>query len=509
MGSSHSVGLAAERVRQLAGGVGLPAPSGPKSVALSKGAADATTDVGAYGVSNETTAASFASRVEYYVVAGCCWQHLVMIKQLGKRTDIGLLRLLAQDSALAGVSEFLTRAFLFGINVLVSQMLADRGEYGVFAAVSWLAATVFAFTSIGVATTGVRAIAAARQDAQASGRVLRTVVLMISALALVAGAAVLAAAPWLVSVLEAPVPVDSVRLAALLVVLLVVLSGVEAAVRGLGRFRTLAWSAVIAIGVSLVPAYYLVDAYGVHGGIWALVLCYGLQAGILFAALSDQFDSRALMPWSEMRRFVGELAVPQWLSGAGFALGMMVPPMLLLRHSNGLESIGAWNASAQLRILVTFLPSVIAAAAVPHLTGLFQAGRLTLRTMGSYLGTVVLVIVLPWLVTVVLATEMLGLYGPSFRADSHLLIMVVSFTAVQVLGNGCSSILLAAGRVWAPAIIQVVWTVLILSVAPEAIREGGAYGLADIYLYFAVPVTVFTAWWSWRVRQPVVPQSAS
>ena len=424
-----------------------------------------------------------------------------MTNQERHRIDSRLLRILAQDSALAGVSEFLSRAFLFGVNLLVSLLLVDRVAYGVFSAVSWLAATVFAFTSIGVATTAVRAIAAAREDGEAVGRVLRTTVSLIGILALLAGAGVWLASPWLASALQAPVPVESIRLAALLVTVQIVLSAAEAAARGLARFRVLAWSAVVATGVSALPAYLMVSEYGVRGGILALVLSYGLQATILLAAVRDHLRSWTWMPWAEMRRFVGELAIPQWVSGAGFALGMMLPPMMLLRAEGGLYDMGAWNASTQLRVLVTFVPTVMAAAAVPHLTELFRAKSLTLRPMGSYLGTMLAIVLVSWLGTVWLATELMGLYGPSFRSEAGLLVLVVSFTAIQVLGNGFSSILLAAGGVWAPAIIQAAWTVVVLSMAPVVIREGGDLGLAECYLWLAAPVTVFQAWWSWRVRQ--------
>ena len=424
-----------------------------------------------------------------------------MIKQDHHRIDIRLLRILAQDSALAGVSEFLSRGFLFGVNLLVSLLLADRAAYGVFSAVSWLAATVFAFTSIGVATTAVRAIAVAREDGAVVGRVLRTTVALIVALALLAGLAVLAAAPWLRSAMDAPVPVDSIRWAALLVCVQITLSAAEAAARGLARFRLLAWSAVFATGVSALPAYFLVSAYGVHGGVFALVLSYGLQTAILLVGVRDHLGAWTWMPWAEMRRFVGGLAIPQWVSGAGFALGMMLPPMMLLGHQEGLQDMGAWNASTQLRVLVTFIPTVMAATAVPHLTGLFRKNSLTLRPMGSYLGAMLVVITASWLVTVWLATELIGLYGASFRSDAALLVLVVSFSAIQVLGNGFSSVLLAAGRVWAPAIIQAAWTVVVLAMAPAVIRDNGELGLAECYVWLAVPVTLFQAWWSWRVRQ--------
>ncbi|MCP5041704.1 MAG: hypothetical protein GY944_11805 [bacterium] len=419
-----------------------------------------------------------------------------------RRLDTRLLRLLAKDSALAGVSELLSRAFLFVVNLIVSHLLVDRAAYGEFAAVSWLAATVFAFTSMGVATTGVRVIAAAGEDRQATGRAVRSALLLIAALAAVAGIGVALAAPWIVAALEAPVPVESVRLAALLIMVQVLLSGGEAAVRGLGRFRALAWSAVIAVGLSLVPAYLLVAAHGVTGGILALTLCYALQTAILLYAVGDQLRSLRMMRWAELRRFVGGLAIPHWVSGAGFAIGMMIPPMMLLQDPRGLANIGAWNASTQLRILVTFLPTVMAVTAVPHLTALVRGGELTARAIGSFIGPMLVATVVPLLVTVWLAADLLGLYGISFRADASLLVLVASFTAVQVIGNGFSSILLAAGRVWAPAVFQSVWAVGILFAAAPVISAGGSSGLAQLYLVSALPVTLFGGWWSWRARQP-------
>ncbi len=425
-----------------------------------------------------------------------------MIKAPGKWIDSRLLRLLAQDSAMAGLSELLSRAFLFAVNLIVSHTVLDRSAYGSFAAVSWLAATVFAFTSMGVATTGVRVIAAAGEDQQATGRAVRTALLLITALAVLAGATVALTAPWIVAALEAQVPVQSVRLAALLITVQVLLSGGEAAVRGLGRFRALARCALIASFTSLGPAYLLVTAYGVPGGILALALCYALQTSLLLTAVRDHLRTRGLMGWTELRCFVGTLAIPHWISGAGFALGMMIPPMLLLRMPDGLTDIGAWNASTQLRILVTFLATVMAVTAVPHLTLRFRAGTLSAQAMGSFIATMLVVTAAPWLLTVWLAADLLGMYGSPFRADAGLLVLVSSFTAVQVIGNGFSSILLAAGRVWAPAMLQTLWAGTVLLAATPVIRSGGGPALAQLYLLLALPVTLFGAWWSWRARQP-------
>ncbi len=151
---------------------------------------------------------------------------------------------------------------------------------------------------------------------------------------------------------------------------------------------------------------------------------------------------------------------------------------------------------------MTFLATVMAVTAVPHLTLRFRAGTLSAQAMGSFIATMLVVTAAPWLLTVWLAADLLGMYGSSFRADAGLLVLVSSFTAVQVIGNGFSSILLAAGRVWAPAMLQTLWAGTVLLAATPVIRSGGGPALAQLYLLLALPVTLFGAWWSWRARQP-------
>lgn len=414
-----------------------------------------------------------------------------------KKLDLRLLRLLARDSTLAGLGAGFSRLFVFILNVLVSRILADQVEYGVFSTIYLAVNFIAVFASLGLSQTAARSIAAEHSHPERQQRTTRTVLMLLLAASFAAGLFMLIAATLIAYLLRGEVPVNTLRVGGAVVCGQLFAGGVEGVLRGLRRFAWIPLAAGIAGVAALGVAYSLISHWGVIGGLVTLLVFLIVQVGVSVLALRGTLAGR-LLPLAETGKLLGLVAAPTFLSGLAWNIAMMIPPFILVRSRFGLEHMALWNATSQLRFFISFAPIVIVNTSIPHLSKLYAEHKLNRRQAATSVGMSMAAALLPYLPVVLFASRLLSLYGPSYTRHGVLLTLVATFVLLQVIGVGLFGIVLAAGRVWQAAVLNCAWAVVVLAIAPTAIARSGAYSLAYLYIFTYLPVVTILGWLALR-----------
>jgi O-antigen/teichoic acid export membrane protein len=395
----------------------------------------------------------------------------------------------------SGIATGLSRVFLLGLSLVVSRSVEVK-EFGLFSSALFLVQLAAMVASLGLAQTSSQAVAAAHEPEQ-KARVVRSLLSILIGAGTVAVLVIAIAAPQITVALGSKVPTSLVRWTSAIVLLQLLAGGLEGILRGLFAFRWLPIAAGVAILVGGLPAYPLVKHYGANGALFALGAFSITQLGMMLYVLRDQMFG-ALLPGKEFKAMLHSVAAPTFVSGLFWNLAMMVPPLLMVREAKGLEDVAIWNAASQLRAFISIIPIIIVNASIPHLVGHLKKGDLNSRQIASSLALPMAAAIFPYVPCVVLSGKMMAMYGPHYAVHGGLLVLALSYVLLQVLGVGLFGFVLASGRVWHAAFLNLGWAILVIALAPMSIASGGAYALARLYLITYVPVDIVLALLAWR-----------
>jgi O-antigen/teichoic acid export membrane protein len=414
----------------------------------------------------------------------------VSVSRLYDRLRVASGSALLRDAVLAGAGAAASRLFLFALGVLVSRSVGAPELFGIFSSVLLSVQLVAMFAGLGLAQTAAQAIAAADGDRALQDRTVRATLLLV-----LVGGGLASLLLWLgvqlppLREIAPPALREVAGGAAVLLAAQLVVGGLEGVLRGLRMFRVLCVAGCVASAVGLAAAVPLVRALGVQGGIVAAAGFLVLQAALYALPLAPRLRG-ALLPRHALGRLLGLTAAPTFLNGAAWNVAMLLPPLLLVRQQGGLAQLALWNAASQIRTVVSFVPIVVANAAIPRLAAAFAQGRAWRREVGATLLLAMGAAGLAFVPVVLGAGPLMAIYGSAYAGHGGLLALVASFVLLQVLGSALFVVLLAAQRVWQTAILNTLWSAAILIVAPAWIARGGAYGLATLYLASYAPVLV-------------------
>lgn len=423
-----------------------------------------------------------------------------MIARLLRSQDRGFLRLLLRDSMLAGIAAGLSRVFVFALSVAVSRFSASQSEFGVFSSALLLVQLVAMIGSLGLAQTAAQAIAVRAHDPARQAQAVRSLLLLAVALASITALGLMFAAALVERAMEFHVPERLLRWTSLLVLLQLFAAGLEGILRGLRSFRALPVAAAGGTMAALLLGYPLAKLFGALGGLGALGLFLAVQSAIMLAPLRHCLLGPVL-PLREAGAMLGRVAAPTFLSGLFWNIAMLVPPLLLIRSRTGLVDVALWNASSQLRTIISFAPIVIVNATIPHLVERTRAGSLSKRQALTSVTVPMAAALVPYLPAVIFARPLMALYGAEYSSHATLLVLVASYVLLQVLGVGLFAFVLASGKVWQAAILNLLWCASVLAATPYVIESGGVYALARVYLLTYIPVDAILALLALRALQ--------
>jgi O-antigen/teichoic acid export membrane protein len=341
-------------------------------------------------------------------------------------------------------------------------------------------------TGAGMAATVVRLIAEnRRKDPDAAGRILGLSLLLYPGLAVLAGAALAAAAPWVASVvLDAPDLTVGLQCASILLVVHILKSLQTAVLAGLEAFRAIAVLS-IARGLAVVP---LVVGGAILGGpVGALtgltvvttldLVLTGFLSGRKARAMGIRIRLRITRTeWAAVRRH----AVPAFLCGA------IIGPVLwasnaMLTQRAGLLQVGLFAAATKFHRLLGMVEKPLGTVLLPVLSS--SQGRCQGRAGRANVAISWALGVFPALVLICLP-ETLGLaFGREYATVQayRTLSLTMCYCAVVMFKQGVWRLLVARSRMWLAALDNGIWAAVLLPAA-WWLSPYGAPGLAGAFL---------------------------
>lgn len=428
------------------------------------------------------------------------WWQRVEASPLGYRLATGAFW------SMAGT--MVSRGFALVASLCVARLLGKSlfGQLGMIQNTVIMLAT---FAGMALGMTATRFIAAYRvADPARAGRIrdlIGSVTWMGSGLVTVL---LLVFAPWVARhLLAAPELAVELRISSLYLLFVAANTSQAGVLAGFEAFRQVAWIN-LCTGVATLPAMVAgAVCGGVAGALWAL-------AGM--AALTWFLNHRAI------KRVCERSAVPYgrglglaeksvlWTFGIPACLGgiLVVPVMwlantVLVHQPNGYGEMGLFNAAAQWRNVILFLPGAMAA---PLLAVLSHHSADRAGTQGRALvatQNVLTAVLLPAaLVLMVGAPWLLRLYGAEFRAGHHTFVCVVAATAISAIGSPAGTALGARDKMWVGFALNLCWAVLFLGLAAFLVPRLLANGLGWSLLIANCGLTAGGYFYQWKSLPP-------
>lgn len=392
-----------------------------------------------------------------------------------------------------------SRALAVLTSVIVARLLGREG-YGEVGMVQSTVGMFGVFAGFGLGATATKYIAEYRQrDPARAGRIanLTVVVSLLTAGVISLGCLALSdrlAARTMVRASLAPL----IEAGALLLLVSALGGVLSAALAGFEAFRELAriqiWQGVAAPLIT-VP---LVRLYGAEGAVSALTVNAALGLGLLALALRRRLFADGLslrydrLVWREAG-ILWRFALPSLLSSVLLIPVMWVTNLMLVRRPEGYGELGVFNAANQWRMVIVFLPTMLAAAVLPVLAETFGSDD-----RAGYRRTLVMNLRATWVIalpvtalTIVLAEPIAALFGRQFAGMGAVLPALMIATFLAVVNATIGAALAGSGRIWTGTFMNLGWAIVLIAVAARLIPGHGARGLATAYL---VSYLVHTAW---------------
>jgi len=346
-----------------------------------------------------------------------------------------------------------------------------------------------AFAGFGLGLTATKHVAELRlSDPARAGRIigLSSVFSWISGGVLAVVLFLLA--PWLAAhTLAAPHLASSLQISAWLLLLGAVNGTQTGALSGFEAFKQIAqvnfWSGLAAFPLMVGGVWW----GGLDGALWGLIIGQSLNCALNYLALRQaaalhrvslgyvgcSAELEVLWRFSLPALFAGAMAVPiNWMCGA-----------LLVNQPNGYAEMGVFNAANQWVNALLFLPNVVGQAVLPVVAELLskddkgQSGRV----LAMLIKVNGLVMVVPIVAGCLLSPWLMASYGNGFRNAWPTMIVVLLTAGVLGIQTPVGQIIIAAGRMWLGALMNLGWGLAFLTGTVLLIHRG-AFGLATARL---------------------------
>lgn len=406
---------------------------------------------------------------------------------------------LARGAFWSMVGGVASRVFTMASSIIVARLLGKEG-YGEIGMIQSTLGLFGVLAGFGLGSTATKYIAEFRyKDPEKAGRIsgLTIVFSLLSGVAMMG--ICLAFSPWLAQRTLGRPDLASLLAAGSLLLFMSTIGGVlSAALSGYEAFRQIARINIIQGAAAPFMAIPLVWYFGVQGAIASFTINAALGLVLCARALKNEsgkhnipnrFDSSIWSEWPILWKF----AFPAMTSGLMIAPATWVTNIILVNQPGGYGELGLFNAANQWRLVVVFLPGLLAAAMLPVLSE--THGR---EDKADYIHTVVLNLRATWIValplTVLVVTmgkPLAALFGKQFYGTAPIIAVLMIATFLNVVNSAVGSALTGAGRMWTGTLMNFGWAMALVASSYVLVPRLGGLGLAAAYL---VSYIVHTLW---------------
>jgi O-antigen/teichoic acid export membrane protein len=369
-------------------------------------------------------------------------------------------------------------------SVLLARLIGKQ-SFGQFAMIQSTVIALTGLAALGLGITATKYVSQYRTtNPEKAGRILglSSIVAVVAAFCFCAGLVLFAPSLATDSSLVA-----DLRLSAIYV-FFITLNGYQVgALVGLEAFKRIASISMVSGPAIVLLTWTLASQYGIRGAVLAqggcafiLWLLYQIALSVEGRATNITVRYRAV--WKERAALI-RFSVPATISGIIGSSAIWWCNTILVRAS-GYAELGIFTAANNLRLIVVFLPVLIARVTSPMLNNLLVSGdiveyRRTFRGAIAVNGGIALLLaVLLWGAN----KQLLHLFGKDFVGSSALVVLLLGSVVVEVVACNLYQALFTSQSIWWQVAIITVWAAVLVGASTFAVPRYGAAGLAFSYL---------------------------
>jgi O-antigen/teichoic acid export membrane protein len=412
-----------------------------------------------------------------------------------------------------------SRGFMLVTNILIARLLGKAG-YGQWGLVYMTVGTFGLVANFGIGITIVKHVAELRgADPQRAGRILMLGLVVGFVSILCVALAVAGLAPWLAHTMYAdaslvlPLMLAAIMLFCLYYGLLMLqgLAGFED-FKGIARINTVQGVVLLAAAIPLTLTLKLPGAVLAAALSQAVVL---LLAGRRIAHNSRRCGMPLALRgiWRE-RSVLLKYALPSFIADVAGSLTYIGSQGLVARLPDGKAALGGFNASAQWRDVLLFVPESVRRITLPILSRLKgeQDGRRFQRALLANVGLNGGVALLGAIPIMALSPWILSMYGPDFRRDWPMMIVLLSAGVLQAVRDVVMQVSYSMGKVWYNSIVSALCGATVLLGSYAIVPSRGVWGYVWALLAGMVVSTalyILGTVWLLRPRRMALAQPAA
>jgi O-antigen/teichoic acid export membrane protein len=286
-----------------------------------------------------------------------------------------------------------------------------------------------------------------------------------------------------------------------------VLAGLEA-FRALARVTAIAGSA---LAVGMVAG---AGIHGLQGCIIGMVIGMAMGYGVTLIAVRAEVRRAGLSPrlsgWTAEIPALWRFALPTMLAGGVVLPVNWLAGSLLMHQPSGDEEMGVFNAANQLRVVIMYVPGLVATAGLPVLTQLWRHTtgseyfrlirlKVAIGLIAASLLAIPAILAAPWI--------MAG-FGPGYPEGVPVLRVLACAAVITATLNMIGQAIVSEGRMWTGLLLNFIWAGILIGLSLYWIPTHGALGLAWANLAaFAVHLITVSLYVLHRSRDTAVRHS--
>lgn len=369
-------------------------------------------------------------------------------------------------------------------SVVLARVLGKHafGQYAM------ILSTVYALTSLaglGLGITATKYVSQYRDKVpERAGNILG----LSSAIAILAGAGF----SVVLFVLAPSLAVDPSLVSGLRVsvfyVFFTTLNGYQAgALVGFEAFGRIARISMVTGPAAVLTAWVLARSDGLRGAVLAQGAVAFLTWLLYQIALRAELRKTSIVilyrgAWREQSALF-RFSAPAIVSGITGSFAIWWCNKLLVSHS-GYAELAVFTVAINLRLMVLFVPGLVARVVSPLLNNLLANGEVTRfrrAFWGAVAGNGVIALALA-AIFFVTGNQILRLFGKDFIGPPALLFLLLVSAVIEIVACNLYQAVFTAKSLWWQVVVQSTWTAVLLSLSQLLIPRQGTIGLAQAYL---------------------------
>lgn len=383
---------------------------------------------------------------------------------------------------------------------LILARLLGRVTFGELGVIESSVGMFAILANMGLSLTSTKFVAKYRRvDPVRAGRVLGLCCAFAAGSAIVLGAVVVLAAPWLAgATLGAPHLAGALRLAAVILALSSINGALTGALIGFQAFRELAKVNLITGALTIPMLAGAASAGGLHGAVLGLIAVQALST--IFLAVAVRRVTRASGAaitlrgsWAE-RGLLASFSLPALVNSSLRSPVNWLCIAMLVNQPGGYAEMGLLHAVNPWFLLLMFLPGQLANVYFPMFEDALARGRRdeVRRLMWRSMQLNLLVCAALAAVVAVWAEGVLAWYGPGYGEGTWVLRVSVLTGLVIAVQQPLSAYLVSVATMWAVTACSVAWAAAFI-VASYGLLSYGALGVAGARLVGCAVYAVMVA----------------